>query len=355
MNTSEFKVNQNTSATNSKSSATDEKRPRTVPSISLSSSSSLKNSINQESISIESLDTLVLKEEFLKPKSPSIHSTKSLVKESLKTQEENETPKKKVRRRIIKKEITAKCSFAFVGMVTVFVSAASITMLIYQINREERPNEINLLNIIENSNETLSEELNCQDLKGDGFCDDEVNNEFCNYDGGDCCDQYLDRTMCTDCFCHIEYFQTKEYLNCPQVNMVDGKLSHAKHGDGHCDEEFNTYEEFFDAGDCCLPNPTIHLEGSEWHPIFQIEIAIHSDPPRPCKTDECECIPNNLVCNASQLGDDICQDYNNGPLCEYDLGDCCLKWFWLPHEVEGHCCNCFCHLGSAAAGQPPVG
>ena len=350
MSTSEYKVNQNTSANSSNSSVIDEKRPRTVPSISISSSSSFKKSIDEESV-----DTLILEKDFLKAKSPSIHSTKSFVKESLVIQEEDKAVKKKAERRRKKKAITAKCSFAFVGMVTVFVLAAIVTMLIYQINREEHPNEINLLNNIENGTVENIFELNCQELKGDGFCDDEVNNEFCNYDGGDCCDQYLDRTMCTDCFCHIEYFQTKEYLNCPDISMINGKLSFAKHGNGHCDKEFNNYEEFFDAGDCCLTNPTILFESIQIHPIYQNEIPKFADPPRPCEKDECICIPNNLVCNATQIGDGICQDYNNGPLCEYDLGDCCLKWDWLPHEVEGNCCNCFCHLGTAAAGQPPVG
>ena len=174
MSTSEYKVNQNTSANNSNSS-------RTVPSISISSSSSFKKSIDEESV-----DTLLLEKDFLKPKSPSIHSTKSFVKESLEIRNEDKNTKKKAQRRRKKKAITAKCSFAFVGMITVFVLAAIVTMFIYQINREERPNEIDILNSIENGTVENIFELNCQELKGDGFCDDEVNNEFCNYDGGDC-------------------------------------------------------------------------------------------------------------------------------------------------------------------------
>ena len=348
MSTSEYKVNQNTSANSSNSSVIDEKRPRTVPSISISSS--FKKSIDEESV-----DTLILEKDFLKAKSPSIHSTKSFVKESLVIQEEDKAVKKKAERRRKKKAITAKCSFAFVGMVTVFVLAAIVTMLIYQINREEHPNEINLLNNIENGTVENIFELNCQELKGDGFCDDEVNNEFCNYDGGDCCDQYLDRSMCTDCFCHIEYFQTKEYLNCAQVNLVNGKLSFAQHGNGHCDKEFNSYEHFFDAGDCCLPNPTIYFDGVEMHPMSQFLVAKYADPPRPCHDNECICIPNSLVCNATQLGDGICQDFNNGPLCEYDLGDCCLKyWQFYLDETKDNCCNCFCHHGYVDV-PPPVG
>ena len=353
MGTSEYKVNQNTSAKNSESSA---KKVRglgngKVPRISISSSST---SEGEAGVSFESL---TFEKEFLRPKSPSIQSKKSFVKESLVIQEEDKTLKKKADRRKKKKAIAAKCSFAFVGMITVFVLAASVTMLIYQINREECPNEINLLDSIENGTVETIFELNCQELKGDGFCDDEINNEFCNYDGGDCCDQNLDRSMCTDCFCHIEYFQTTEYLNCPQVNHnANGEYSFAYHGDGHCDEEFNNYEKFFDAGDCCLPNPTIFFEGEVKDPINQYVIPKFADPPRPCNENECVCIPNNLVCNTTQLGDGICQDFNNGPLCDHDLGDCCLKfWNFYPDESKGNCCNCFCHLGEAAAGVPIVG
>ena len=123
MSTFKYKFNQNTSANNSNSS-----RPRTVPSISISSSSSFKESLDEES-----LDTLLLEKDFLKPKSPSIHSTKSFVKESLEIRNEDKNTKKKAQRRRKKKAITAKCSFAFVGMITVFVLAAIVTMFIYQI------------------------------------------------------------------------------------------------------------------------------------------------------------------------------------------------------------------------------
>ena len=353
MDTPEYKVSQNTSADNSESSAPKERGLSNTEG-SLISISSSSMSIDETSVSLESLG---LEKELLRPKSPSIYSTKPLAKENLKIQEEDKSPHMKLKRRKKERTITDKCSFAFVGMIIVFVSAASITMLIYHIIREECPNEINLLSAIENGTDATVFELNCQDLKGDGFCDDEVNNEFCHYDGGDCCDQNLDRSMCTDCFCHIEYFQTTEYLNCPQVNHnANGEYSFAYHGDGHCDEEFNNYEKFFDAGDCCLPNPTIFFEGEVKDPINQYVIPKFADPPRPCNENECVCIPNNLVCNTTQLGDGICQDFNNGPLCDHDLGDCCLKfWNFYPDESKGNCCNCFCHLGEAAAGVPIVG
>ena len=78
------------------------------------------------------------------------------------------------------------------------------------------------------------------------------------------------------------------------------------YGNGNCDLFLNTVENFFDAGDCCLP-------GSE-------EFCIHS----------------NLLCYVETLGDGICQDYNNGPLSDYDLGDCCV----ISQQTE--CCFCRC-------------
>ena len=108
-------------------------------------------------------------------------------------------------------------------------------------------------------------------------------------------------------------------------------------------EDFNNYEQFFDAGDCCLPNPTVFYEGEKVNSAYGFSNPWFSNPPRPCLENECICIPNNLVCNATQLGDGKCQDYNNGPLCDYDLGDCCLRW--MPDFDIDECCNCLCHLG----------
>ena len=37
---------------------------------------------------------------------------------------------------------------------------------------------------------------------GDGSCDDEANNADCNYDGGDCCLECMDTSLCSECLCH---------------------------------------------------------------------------------------------------------------------------------------------------------
>ena len=56
---------------------------------------------------------------------------------------------------------------------------------------------------------------------------------------------------------------------------------------------------------------------------------------QPCP--ENPCIKSNNFCIPEELGDGICQDHNNGPYCNYDMGDCCL----VGRNVE-ECCNCNC-------------
>ena len=38
-------------------------------------------------------------------------------------------------------------------------------------------------------------------FQGDGYCDDEHNNQFCNWDGGDCCLVKVDMYYCSECLC----------------------------------------------------------------------------------------------------------------------------------------------------------
>ena len=37
---------------------------------------------------------------------------------------------------------------------------------------------------------------------GDGYCDDENNNEGCTFDGGDCCLDVVNADYCTECLCY---------------------------------------------------------------------------------------------------------------------------------------------------------
>ena len=41
---------------------------------------------------------------------------------------------------------------------------------------------------------------------GDGYCDDDNNNDACQFDGGDCCDQ---TTIMWNSYCYVSKFQTR--------------------------------------------------------------------------------------------------------------------------------------------------
>ena len=39
-------------------------------------------------------------------------------------------------------------------------------------------------------------------MSGDGYCDDVNNNAGCNFDGGDCCGDNVDKRYCSKCICY---------------------------------------------------------------------------------------------------------------------------------------------------------
>ena len=160
-------------------------------------------------------------------------------------------------------------------------------------------------------------------LVGDGYCDDEANIPECGYDLKDCCQVENDRSLCQNCSCILSNNERQaiEEENCKEYNF--------DHGDGFCDSEYNNAENFFDIGDCCLPIQDLACTQQN---------AVGSCPDKAC-------IKSNNFCIPHQLGDGICQDHNNGPFCNFDLGDCCLR-FSDDHNNEEFltdCCTCSCH------------
>ena len=160
-------------------------------------------------------------------------------------------------------------------------------------------------------------------LVGDGYCDDEANIPECGYDLEDCCQVENDRSLCQNCSCILSNNERQaiEEENCKEYNF--------DHGDGFCDSEYNNAENFFDIGDCCLPIQDLACTQQN---------AVGSCPDKVC-------IKSNNFCIPHQLGDGICQDHNNGPFCNFDLGDCCLR-FSDDHNNEEFltdCCTCSCH------------
>ena len=77
-------------------------------------------------------------------------------------------------------------------------------------------------------------------IVGDGLCNDETNTALCNYDGGDCCLNVINKYYCFECICFLEEF-------C-------GTGFHPLIGDGICHDDTNIFECSFDGGDCCVDN-----------------------------------------------------------------------------------------------------
>ena len=179
-------------------------------------------------------------------------------------------------------------------------------------------------------------------IKGDGFCDDEANIELCDYDELDCCSLESDRSLCIECFCYVNISKIAsdhvdaECLNVLVVDLVDEHLGSSNGymiGDGECNIDLNQLEYYFDGGDCCGENVT------------RIELYGGMFLSRPCSDPECVCIPSYgyAYCVEDQLGDGICQDYNNVQLCNYDHGDCCKSID--EHFEDNDCCICdYCRV-----------
>ena len=73
---------------------------------------------------------------------------------------------------------------------------------------------------------------------GDGYCNDETNNEHCNYDGGDCCGSCVNKQYCSQCAC--------------LGGDTDSNVTNPLVGDGYCQDETNNADCGYDGGDCCI-------------------------------------------------------------------------------------------------------
>ena len=149
----------------------------------------------------------------------------------------------------------------------------------------------------------------CNDtaLVGNGFCNDETNTEICNYDGGDCCLNVVNKTQCSDCTCYLEEFCTTGF--------------HPSIGDGFCNDETNIAKCGYDGGDCCRSySNTDHCSN-------------------------CTCYGQELCklgFTPSSVGDGFCNDNTNNEECYYDGGDCC--GFCV---IKDYCSDCVCLQGSS--------
>ena len=124
-------------------------------------------------------------------------------------------------------------------------------------------------------------------LIGNAVCNDEANIADCNYDGGDCCGYTVDTDFCSDCICHL--------------NETCLAGTHPLVGDGFCNDETNIADCNYDGGDCCgscvLKNQCI----------------------------DCACLGGGDVMNVL-IGNAVCNEEANIADCYYDGGDCCKSF-----------------------------
>ena len=78
---------------------------------------------------------------------------------------------------------------------------------------------------------------------GDGYCNHQNNNAYCSYDGGDCCGENVNMFFCNPnsglCQCIIG---DTNHGECPNPGWI---------GDGYCDDITNNQYCNYDGGDCC--------------------------------------------------------------------------------------------------------
>ena len=207
---------------------------------------------------------------------------------------------------------------------------------------------------------------------GDGFCQDEVNNADCNYDGGDCCNPTVLNNNCADCKCKngTNLVTTFKKIKCPsdlepytnngkcndeanipecdydtneccgsgnfdfcteckcldprkveEPRQVEASCKYwAVKGNGFCDDAANTFGCQWDGGDCCGDN------------------VVHG------KCDLCNCLEDtqidtsNLQCETGSYYDGVCDTRNKYHKCTYDGFDCCLG---LDGQLDVELCESF--------------
>ena len=120
-------------------------------------------------------------------------------------------------------------------------------------------------------------------LVGNGFCNDETNNEDCNYDGGDCCAMNANTDSCSECVCQLIETCAAGY--------------HPLVGNEFCNDDTNIAECHYDGGDCCGCVITEH-----------------------CEDCACLSITSNEITNPL-VGDGVCNDQTNNLGCDYDGGE----------------------------------
>ncbi len=112
----------------------------------------------------------------------------------------------------------------------------------------------------------------------DGYCDEYLNNEQCQFDGTDCAMTSV---------CHRKCYLSED----ESTKIKSGSIALGIRN-GICEEALMLEQCCFDGGDC------------------------------PCPECSCPTCPKNLADKHSWLGDNMCDRQLNSRICCFDLGDC---------------------------------
>ena len=226
------------------------------------------------------------------------------------------------------------CRVQYIGFSLISMGCAFAVMIIWYtvwLDKNKTPDATKSTKNATNANGTCP----VWDLAGDGYCDDDANIPECGYDFSDCCELENDRSACQNCTCFVSANKIENFKEKNCLDYLD--LTHL--GDGTCDLNYNKAEYFFDIGDCC--QQLTGEQNSEYKcqdKVLNWGLIPDQDQDfivRDCPEDPC--IQSNNFCIPEELGDGICQDHNNGPYCDYDMGDCCMV-----EVIKDECCNCAC-------------
>ena len=89
--------------------------------------------------------------------------------------------------------------------------------------------------------------------KGDGSCDDYNNNCGCEWDGGDCCGNDVNIDWCSDCQCLDPNANSGTDSSTTSASTNGCEFS-SFINDDNCDDEANNENCEWDGGDCCGDN-----------------------------------------------------------------------------------------------------
>ena len=172
---------------------------------------------------------------------------------------------------------------------------------------------------------------------GDGTCNPYLNNRKCGYDGGDCCLEIIDATLChkhsDGCICHERnWFQPtfEDFFNttCPIWPYLKQVT------DSKCHDEFNIKDCNYDGGACCFEE----IDDSEcFQCICHLDNTRHPSYTEPTKiwpqNSEFKGVPIEYIGICARLigpenfpymiQNTECNQEANNRFCNYDNGACC--------------------------------